>query len=155
VLGGVVKSGKINFGGSDMSPHAVRDIFVAKLDSHGQHVFSRQFGDRGYVNFGGLAADDRGEVAIVGHLQDGTIDFGHGAMTTEGHRGGYVAKLAGDGRTLWSRRVDGPGDQRAMDVAIDHEGYLIVTGYFRDELVMGDRRIAETGDNLFVMKLAP
>jgi hypothetical protein len=85
------------------------DVFVAKLDASGQHVFSHRFGDaandQGAVAVG---SDPSGNVIVAGWLM-GSIDFGLGALTPASNttHDGFVVKLGPLGDTLWSKQLPG------------------------------------------------
>jgi hypothetical protein len=61
-------SGGINFGGQDLMSQGDNDIFVAKLDSNGSHLWSHAYGGSGYEAGTGVAVDAASNVYMVGEL---------------------------------------------------------------------------------------
>ncbi|WP_438044436.1 hypothetical protein [Sorangium sp. So ce128] len=84
-------SGTVDFGGALA---ASSGIAVAKLDSGGQHVWSRQFGDGMSVVHHQIAVDVQGNAVLTGSF-DGTLDFGNGPIgSSDGAvEEAFVAKL--------------------------------------------------------------
>jgi len=79
-----------------------RDIFVAKLDASGNHVWSHSYGDEEDQIANGIDVDETGRVYLLGTVA-GTVNLGDGPRT--GSNGGtLVAALHPDGRCAWSKR---------------------------------------------------
>jgi hypothetical protein len=94
-------TGTASFGGAPLSASgsaagsSVEDVFVAKYDPSGQHVYSHVFGDGQQQLAYGLALDGAGSGLLTGNFQ-GTIDFGGGPLSAPSPNGRdiYIAKLA-------------------------------------------------------------
>jgi hypothetical protein len=105
-------SGSASFGGEVLESAGGKDIFVAKLDAAGAHVFSRRFGDPSALQYAeAVAIDPRDDILVSGVL-DGTVDFGGGVISvpkgscpaeTWCKQAGFVVKLDSSGEHLWSR----------------------------------------------------
>jgi hypothetical protein len=79
-----------------------RDIFIAKLDAKGEHVWSHSYGDEEDQSANGIDVDDTGRVYLLASVA-GTVNLGDGPRT--GSPGGtLVAALHPDGRCAWSKR---------------------------------------------------
>jgi hypothetical protein len=94
--------GAFTFGGPQLTPAGGPenyDIFVAKLDPGGNHVWSQRFGDDTHQDGRAVAVDPCGNVLATG-LMYGTFSFGGPELTTAGPGIGmfpddlYVVKLA-------------------------------------------------------------
>jgi hypothetical protein len=66
--------GGINLGGPGLTAPS-HDLFVAKLDTAGDHVWSRSFGDDESQNAHAFAVDVEGSILITGAFE-GTLDLG-------------------------------------------------------------------------------
>jgi hypothetical protein len=120
--------GSIDFGGGALTSAGDRDVFVAKLDGNGQHVWSKGYGDSDFQLAWNLAVDASGHIAVVGEFY-GSIDFGGGALTSAGSNDIFVSMLDSAGNTLWSKSFgDGDNDQTAFDVSFDSNGHVVVVG---------------------------
>ena len=89
------------------------DVFVAKLDAHGAHVWSRQFGDSTVdERVTAAAAAPGGGVVVLGGAGD-SIDFGLGALKQPGG-GAFVVGIDGDGQAQWNGTLPSPGGAAAL-----------------------------------------
>jgi hypothetical protein len=166
VVLGAYGEGAPSFGGAPLETRGASDVFVAKLNPEGEHVFSARYGDHGGSALYGLALDAAGRVAITGYYEGG-IDFGLGALRAGGVREPnlFVAKLDPAGAPLYSRGYAVRGDQwggpltRAWrSVAFDQSGDLWLAGFFRGpelELEEGAALVNSGAADVFVARLAP
>jgi hypothetical protein len=103
-------SGTADFGGEPLVSAGGEDIFVAKLDAAGNHVFSQRYGDAGAVQRGqAIATDSRGNIALLG-VYEGSVDFGLGPLAPAScpsevwcRESGFVLELDADGSPLFSQ----------------------------------------------------
>lgn len=114
------------------------DIFIAKLDANGDFVWAKGIiGGTWWDNSYDIAIDPAGNVVVVGrfYYQGGARDFDPGPDTyylTAGHEDIFVLKLNADGEFVWA--VDfgtAPDESRGYSLAIDDDGSILTTGYFR------------------------
>jgi hypothetical protein len=135
------------------------DIFVAKLDAGGSHLWSKRFGDAEAQVGAGIRADSAGNVVLVGSLQ-GSVDFGGEALTAAVDLGVpdvFVAKFDPAGAHLWSRRYGDKAGQNAAAVAIDSGQNILLTGNNAGTFDFGGDPLNATtsDDSVFVAKLKP
>jgi hypothetical protein len=131
-----------------------QNVFVAKLDAAGTHVWSRGFGDGTAVRAQlatGAAFDAAGNVVMSGSVA-GTVDYGApvGPVTsTAGSLDMLVAKFAGGtGASMWVRAVgDAANGQTANSVTVNAADKVLVAGDFQGtvEWKAGDPK-ASAGD---------
>ena len=69
-------TGTASFGSEPLASAGGEDIFVAKLDRAGHHVFSHRFGDSGVLQHGEAIAVDAWDNILVSGVLDGTVNFG-------------------------------------------------------------------------------
>lgn len=81
-----------DFGGGPLEPGGGYDVLAAKLDSNGDHGWSKSFGAAQDQRVNGVASDGAGNVLITGFFS-GTIDFGGGPVSTNGSSL-FLSKLA-------------------------------------------------------------
>lgn len=145
--------GPMDLGGGPLVSAGAADIFVAKLDASGNHVWSKRFGSASGEGSHGVAADPDGNIAVVGS-SFGAIDLGGGPLTNAGDEDLFVAKLDGDGNHLWSHTFGDAAKQRALAVATDPAGCVVVNGIFQGTIDFGGAPLVSAGeDDGYVVKL--
>jgi hypothetical protein len=148
-------AGTLNFGGSNLvdTYFSSYDIYVAKLDSSGGHVWSKSFGTINSDQGRAVAVDNSGNVVITGYFL-GTIDFGGGPITTSGGLNTFVAKYSAGGSYLWSQGYT--GSNQSWGVATDRNGNVGVTGYFQTSMTTDQGLLSGPGGlDAFLVKRAP
>lgn len=147
-------NGSVNFGGGPLTSAGAGDIFVAKFDGAGNHLWSQRFGDAGN-NAGfdySIAVDGVGNVALTGWLY-GTVDFGGGPLTSAGNYDIFVAKFDANGTHLWSQRFGDALDQQTYGLGVRDENVLL-TGRFSLAVDFGGGPLTSAGDyDIFVVNL--
>jgi hypothetical protein len=148
-------AGSINFGGMTLNSAGSTDIYIAKFDNIGNHLWSARFGDiqsqESYSPRGlDVAADASGNVVLIGEL-NGSADFGGGALTSTADNDLFVAKFDLNGAHLWSKRFDDAGVPGRL--AIDPSGAIMLTGSSQSALDFGGGSLPGPGG--FLVELAP
>lgn len=145
--------GTIDFGGGPLQSAGGLDVFVAKLDATGGHVWSRRFGGSGDQWGSGIALSSTGDVLVVGNFTD-AIDFGGGAMQSAGGHDVFVLKLSATGDHVWSKRFGDAEDQLVRSVAADGAGNVVLAGALSGVADFGAGPLQSAGGlDAFVTKL--
>jgi len=121
--------GLVNFGGETLSSAGSWDVFVVKLDSAGNHIWSKSFGDASAQYSRAIAVDSYDNVLFAGYFE-GTVNFGGGNLVSAGGEDVFVTKLDAAGDHVWSKRFGDASDQYANAIAMDGLGHALVAGYF-------------------------
>lgn len=138
------------------------DIFVQKIDSDGNILWTREIG-AGWDDFGtSIVVDADGNVYITGQF-GGTVDFDPGAGTQnltaqENSHDMFVQKLDTDGSFLWVKQMGGSGDDAGRSMTIDANGHIYITGIFEGTTDFDpgpdiQNLVSEGGRDIFVQKL--
>ncbi|MCH7549389.1 MAG: nucleotide-binding protein, partial [Candidatus Krumholzibacteriota bacterium] len=153
-LGNVLVAGNLagtaDFGGGTLTP----DIFVAKFDANGTHIWSKSFPGGGRLG-DVIATDDFGNVVLAGAVTY-EIDFGGGLLTGTGNWDVFVAKFAADGSHLWSHRFHTDFHSGSCwSAATDTDGNIVLTGMFDDTIDFGGGILTSSGaQDVFVVRFA-
>ena len=139
--------------GGSMTALGGGDLFIAKHDPLGKHLWSKRFGDATAQSGVAIGTDATGNVYVAGNFQ-GQIDFGKGVLTSAGGDDVFVAKLDPSGATLWSKRFGDVGDDHVGALAIDKSNNLVIVGGFQGTIDFGKGMLVSAGmDDVFVAKL--
>jgi hypothetical protein len=136
----------INFGGGAMLSAGGYDIFLAKFDSDGHHIWSKQFGDASSQYVSGLAVTSSGDILLCGSFQ-GTVNFGGTTHTSAGDEDAYVAKFTPGGALIWSGGFGDASEQACRAVAAGSGNMTYLIGYFAGTIDLGGGPLTSAGDN--------
>jgi hypothetical protein len=153
-LGNVIVAGSfygsVDLGGGPLVSAGGRDVFVAKLDATGGHVWSRQFGDDAEQVAGGLTVDPNGDVIFTG-LFGGDVDFGGGLISSTGNSI-FVCKLDNAGQYVWASSHGNAYTEPS--IATDSAGNVVVAGAFTDSVDFGGGPLAgKGGEDAFLARI--
>jgi hypothetical protein len=139
---------------------STKDIFLAKYDGAGNHLWSKSFGNDGNSEVGqAVAADASGNIYLSGKTTTGInvpyIDFGCSNSDYQGSGfNAFVVKLNGQGQCQWVRYVSDNSDDVSTGVAVDAAGSVYMTGYFQSSAnfdgqdpVFGNKTFSRTAGN--------
>lgn len=144
----------IDFGGGAFTTSGHANMFVARLDHNGDHVWSRHLKSaaNGYGN--GIAVRE-GRVVVAGSV-DGDADLGQGLLDSagDGLPDAWVALFDTDGAPIWTHLYADPGDESFRSAAFDPTGHIALGGVFLGSMVLGP--FSESAPlSGFVVKLTP
>jgi len=147
--------GTIDFGATSLDTQPlVNDGFLALFDEAGNDVWSRDVGDNGTDATSGIAVD--GNTALVtGRCElQVTPTSGEPIACVEGdpflirvdEQGGYQAA---------TDALYGPGDAKALGVAVSPGGHPVLVGDFSAQITFGDQTLVSRGQtDMFVARFA-
>jgi hypothetical protein len=148
--------GTIDLGGGPLVSSGGTDVFVAKLDASGNHVWSKHFGDsvlQTTIDDRAMVVDHAGDILWTGTFQ-GTIDFGGNPLVASGsNTESFIAKLDSSGNHLWSRQV---ATAVSTSLAVEPSGNVAAVGSFYSPIDFGAGPLTSSGDNdIYLVKLTP
>ncbi|MFZ5799347.1 MAG: hypothetical protein ACOY3O_13140 [Thermodesulfobacteriota bacterium] len=128
--------GTVDFGAEQLtSAGGSRDIYVSKLDSSGNFIWSRAMGGISEDIGQAVSVDTLGNVYSTGWFI-GTADFDPGAGTANLESASpsasdiFVSKLDGDGTFVWARAMGGTAADVGYGISVDSFGNVFATGGF-------------------------
>lgn len=119
--------GTTDFGGGVLNSAGSSDVYMAKLDPLGNHLWSNRFGNASAQSGRAIAFDASGSVVLAGDFQ-GTISFGGATLTSAGDRDAFVATFDASGDHVWSKRFGGSQVDYGEAVAIDASNGVVLVG---------------------------
>jgi len=116
--------GTVDFGGGNLVSAGGWDIFVAKYDPAGTHLWSQRFGDTEDDHGESVATDASGNVFVTGDFFE-TVDVGGGNFVSAGLSDIFVAKYASDpAEPVITSIADIGNDQgRKVKIRFNHSGH--------------------------------
>lgn len=132
------------------------DLFVAKYDSQGRHLWSRALGGAG-AQVGqriAIASDD--DLVVCGEYA-GATNFGGGPLTPRGDWDVFVTKLSrSDGAHRWSLGFGATSTDLCRGLVASADGRVAVFGGFTGNLTINGAPIAVGGGrDVFAVGLSP
>ena len=151
--------GAVDFGGGPLQAQGAFDVFVAKLDPQGDHLWSRRFGDSQMQTVAALALGPSDSVFVTGTFS-GTVDFGGGPLAAQPGLLGdvFVIQLDAGGKLVQGRAFGGDGQRMPYSIAVGADGSQVVTGQFSGTMDAGGGALKTTSQadyDAFVVKLDP
>ena len=123
------------------------DLFVAKYDSEGNQLWSRQLGtplaDVGVA----VVSDHYGNIYLTG-ITKGTLE----GDSSAGGWDVFLIKFGGLGQELWRRQLGSVGDETVVAITTDEAGNVYLTGQTSGNLA---GFVNAGGKDLFVTKYDP
>jgi hypothetical protein len=109
----------------------VIDTVLAKFTPAGRLIWARQIGGPGADMPHTVLADAKGDIFLTGYfMARAKFDPNEATSvkTSNGKRDLYLAKYGADGSLRWVVTIGGPEDDEGMDLAIDPQGNVVLTG---------------------------
>jgi hypothetical protein len=134
--------GELDWGGGSLVSAGDDDIFVMKLDRHGNPLFAKRFGGAGLDIGGRISVDALGGV-YVGIDYKSDVDFG-GGLRIAGAGQGTLLKLNAKGKYLFDRPLES-SYTASVKSAAGLWGDVWVTSSFEGTLEVGGQTFTSVG----------
>ncbi len=145
----------VDFGGGMLITEHGDDVFVAKLDANGNHLWSHRYGGDSSDHTREVRIDAKGNIVVLGRFA-WTADFGGGSLSSAGADDVFAVKLDANGNHLWSRRFGDDESQFPTAMSIDSGDHVLVAGSFDGTIDFGTGPLVnKVGKDVFLTKLAP
>jgi hypothetical protein len=149
--------GTVDFGGGVIANAGGADIYLAKYSSNGTYSWARTFGTSSSVGetANAVAVDGGNNVLLTGSIVN-TVDFGGGALQTNGTYDVFIAKFRSDGGHTWSKRYGALYDDHGWSITADAAGNVIAAGDFIQSINFGGGTLVNDGGaDSWIVKLTP
>jgi hypothetical protein len=150
--------GSVNFGGAALTSAGGNDIFLAKFNAAGEHVWSKSFGGGKDQSGRAVTTDPLGNVYVTG-VYLGTVDFGGATLSNvELFLDVFVAKFDAQGAFQWAKGFGDFNTQTARGIGADATGNVVVVGDFQGSVDFGGGALTATPGgavDVFAVKFNP
>lgn len=157
-LSGQFSSPTLTFASSTVTTSTYFNVFLAKLDSSGNHLWMRAAG-YGFNKAGGVAVDSAGSAYMTGEYDSSIVVFDndtlHNVHKSTGD--GFLVKYNKNGDLAWTKNIDGWGYDIGSTVKIErHTQKLWLSGgYMGDTINIDGYHMTELAggyDNVFLVQ---
>jgi hypothetical protein len=146
--------GIVDFGGGPITSAGSGDVFLAKLDCSGAHLWSKGYGGLGNESGTAVRVDAFNNVYLAGTF-DGTIDFGGGLLTSAGNQDVFLARLTFNGDHVSSARYGDPDKfQIPSSLTSDAAGNVTMSGGFQGTINLGGATFIGNSLDAFIAQYA-
>ena len=137
-------------GAGAVASAGMEDIFVLRLDSDGNVLWSQRFGGAESDIPRAIAIDSQGNIVLGGSF-GGSIDFGGGPLTAApGHPSAFLMQLDAGGKHLWSQSF-ASDDAVVNGLSIGPKDRIAIAGSFAGTIDLGEGLITTAGgDDVFL-----
>lgn len=115
------------------SNEGVNDIFISKTDASGIFQWAKVITGSSIHKVNSMSVDENGNIYLSGEFYN-TIDFDPGPgellLTAENDYDCFVLKLDDSGNLLWGHSFGGEGNDLALSITHDNDGYVYLCGQF-------------------------
>lgn len=98
------------------------DGFIAKIDSSGNSIWTRQFGSAGDEDIQWSVIDSKGFVYVTG------VTTGISGKKNFGKEDFFLAKYSPQGDKIWIKQFGSDSTDKALGIFADSNGYIYLTG---------------------------
>jgi hypothetical protein len=106
------------------------DMFLIKLDSSGNIIWSKSFGGNNHDAIYAMTTDASGDIYITGTFASASVTFGAFTLTNPSSNNSFIVKLDSNGNVLWAKSSVGIGWTKARSICKDFSNNIYVAGDF-------------------------
>ena len=122
-----------DFGTYELTALGGGDCFILKLNTEGEFIFARSFGDGLTERGAGIITDESGNIYVTGTYQ-GTVDFDPGFgifdITSVGEEDVFIQKLDADGNLIWAKSIGGANEEKVSSIKVDSDENIYIAGTY-------------------------
>jgi hypothetical protein len=146
-----------------MSASIQSDVYIQKLDKHGNLEWAKSIGGAGDDRGNSIASDINGNVYVTGHFWQ-TVDFDPGAgvynVTAVSKSDVFILKLDSSGNFIWAKTIGGISWEAGRLITTDYLGNIYISGSYSATLDFdpgpGAYNLTSIGtSDIFIVKLDP
>lgn len=142
----------VNYGGSDLVSKGRSDLFAAKFDTNGKHLWTTSFGGKDKDWGNSIASDEFGNVYITGWFWYDLV-VGETTLKSKGKEDAFLLKLSATGQPLWGKSFGSNSRDMGKGVAVDAKGGVVAVGSYNGEIDLGAGKLTPVaGDDPKMLK---
>ena len=139
---------------ASFGPHSVAsagdfDIYVARIDAHGDFEWATRAGGSSRDGGVSLTSGSDGSAMLTGFFS-GSASFGSTTLSSQGGLDIFVASLNSSGQFQWAERAGGAGDDEPASMAVIGDDQYIVGGYINNDAQFGQTLLQGRSTDAFL-----
>jgi len=145
--------GDIDFGGGKLNRSKGSDVFLAKFQPNGDHIWSYGFTGAGADNGWRIDTNKKGDIYLVGTFEK-TIKIGDKQIDVDNSRAVFLAAFDADGTPIWLNGFEGENwiekDNWIVTtgIVVDQQSNVIICGHSYKPINLGGEKLSGE-DNVF------
>jgi len=148
-----------NFGGTNIFSNGQSDVFISKLDSNGNFIWTNTAGSTETDEIQGIDIDSTNNIYVAGHFYN-SINLGANTLTSSGLNDVFIAKLDSNGNYIWANRAGTTSFDLTGDIAVNPiDNSVYVSGHYNNISVFGSTNLildmGRSGYDSFLAKTDP
>jgi hypothetical protein len=145
------------FGSFSLKSIGYNDIFLAKYNENGDCLWAKRSGGTGEDQPKSMVADAAGNCYVVGYTYSPTLSFGTQTLKNYGDVDAFLVKFNANGETVWAKNAGGTKSDEARGTALDSEGNIYITGFFKEKAQFDGMSLAANSpsSDVFIAKYNP
>jgi hypothetical protein len=145
-------NGTVNLGGANLVSAGLDDIFIAKYDAQGTHLWSQKFGSTSLDAARSVAVAPSGRIYVTGGFV-GSMSFGGAVLNPLGGADIFLAMYEPSGAHVWSVRYGNTLNDQGACVAATSTTTGYLTGSFSGLVNFGLGNLGSAGsEDIFLLK---
>lgn len=148
-----------NFGGTNIFSNGQNDVFISKLDSNGNFIWTNTAGSTESDEIQGIDIDSTNNIYVTGHFYN-TITLGANNLTSGGLTDVFIAKLDSNGNYIWANSAGATNFDYTGDIAVNPiDNSVYVSGHYNNITTIGSTNLildmGRSGYDSFLAKTDP
>jgi hypothetical protein len=147
--------GLVSFGPTDLTSVGLDDIFVSKLDTDGNWVWTVSAGGTSIDSGESIVTDNSGNIYITGSFNT-AASFGSINLVAVTFSDIFIAKLDPNGIWLSANSAGGTFNEYGTSISVNSSGDTYITGAFSGTVTFGTTNLISSGSfDIFIAKSDP
>ncbi len=140
--------GTANFGSQQFQSYGFGDIFLTKMSSNGNFIWTKQFGSSSSDYAEGISLSELGDIGLTGSIRSGIsgAQFGNFTIFSNGESDIFIAKInSADGSVIWVNNIGGPSNDTGIKIIFDSASNIYFISNFLSYVNLGDSTFVSNG----------
>jgi hypothetical protein len=145
----------VNFKGISKTARGSTDIFILKLNANRELEWLNTIDGIGTDWVQSMSIDSNNDLYLTGYFTD-ILVLGNRTRFPVGEQDAFIAKYNHKGTLYWAEILGGTGSEELLDIAIDSNKNIYLTGFFRQSVNINNISYTSVGnEDILIAWLQP